>query len=204
MTESTDRWQFLFFNAKTKQKKNNSLLLTEKKNNTAALIEINLYSVLFLYLFIQFLEYSFLLNMSIAPENKARFVLFVMCIFILIKIKQWQGFYLRPLWPISSILLLFGYPERICLYKEMILAALLRQNSKTNMTKNRDKIVKYFCHIAHPYCIFSNALLYINEGNDEIISTVINSITGEAEQSVQVIFKAENIPLKYYWSRKNP
>ncbi len=55
-----------------------------KNNNTAALIGINLYSVLFVYLFIQFLECSFLLNMSIAPENKARFVLFVMCIFILI------------------------------------------------------------------------------------------------------------------------
>ncbi len=48
--------EFLFLNAKRKEK-NNSLLLTEK-NNTAALIGINLYSVLFLYLFIQFLECS--------------------------------------------------------------------------------------------------------------------------------------------------
>ncbi len=32
--------------------------------------------------------------------------------------------------------------ERLCLYnREISLAALLRQNSKTNMTKNRDKIV---------------------------------------------------------------
>ncbi len=48
--------ELLFLNAKRKEK-NNSLLLTEK-NNTAALIGINLYSVLFLYLFIQFLECS--------------------------------------------------------------------------------------------------------------------------------------------------
>ncbi len=41
----------------TKEKKNNSLLLTEK-NNTVALIAISLYSVLFLHLFIQFLESS--------------------------------------------------------------------------------------------------------------------------------------------------
>ncbi len=32
--------------------------------------------------------------------------------------------------------------ERLCLYnREISLAALLRQNSKTNMTKNRDKIM---------------------------------------------------------------
>ncbi len=55
------------------------------------------------------------------------------------------------------------YLERPCLYnREIILVALIRQNNKTNMTKNRDKIVKslykkiiivilYFCHIAHPY-----------------------------------------------------
>ncbi len=35
------------------------------------------------------------------------------------------------------------YLEKICLYnKEIILAALLRHNNKTNKTKNRDKIVK--------------------------------------------------------------
>ncbi len=34
--------------------------------------------------------------------------------------------------------------ERLCLYnREIILAALLRKNCKTNMTKNRDKIVKF-------------------------------------------------------------
>ncbi len=48
----------------------------------------------------------------------------------------------------------FLYSERLCLYnREISLAILLRQNSKTNMTKNRDKIMKYwyiFCHIAHP------------------------------------------------------
>ncbi len=35
------------------------------------------------------------------------------------------------------------YLERPCLYnREIILVALIRQNNKTNMTKNRDKIVK--------------------------------------------------------------
>ncbi len=34
------------------------------------------------------------------------------------------------------------YLERPCLYnREIIFAALIRQNSKTNMTKNHDKIV---------------------------------------------------------------
>ncbi len=45
----------------TKREKKNSLRLTKKKNiyiYTAALIGINLYSVLSLYLFIQFLECS--------------------------------------------------------------------------------------------------------------------------------------------------
>ncbi len=46
---------FFIFNAKT----NNSLLLTEKNNNTAALIGINLYSVLILYLFTQFLLFVY-------------------------------------------------------------------------------------------------------------------------------------------------
>ncbi len=41
---------------KQQREKNNSLLLTEK--NIVTLIGINLYSVLFLYLFIQFLECS--------------------------------------------------------------------------------------------------------------------------------------------------
>ncbi len=49
--------------------------------------------------------------------------------------------------------------KRICLYnREIILAALLRQNSKINMTKNREIVIflkkivmRYFCHIAQPY-----------------------------------------------------
>ncbi len=46
--------ELLFFNVKTtKRKKNNLALLTEK-----TLIGINLYRVLFLYLFIQFIECS--------------------------------------------------------------------------------------------------------------------------------------------------
>ncbi len=42
----------------------------------------------------------------------------------------------------STILFyIFCYLERLCLYnREIILAVLLRQNSKTNMTNNRDKI----------------------------------------------------------------
>ncbi len=45
--------------------------------------------------------------------------------------------------------------ERLCLYnREIILSALLRKKCKTNMTMNRDKIMKswynIFCHIATP------------------------------------------------------
>ncbi len=61
------------------KRKNDSILLTEN-NNTAALIGINLYSVLFLYLFIQFLECS---AKYAIPENKALFVLFVYCVFVM-------------------------------------------------------------------------------------------------------------------------
>ncbi len=52
--------EFLFLmlkQQKTKREKN-SIFLTEKNNKTVALIGINLYSVLFVYLFIQFLEHS--------------------------------------------------------------------------------------------------------------------------------------------------
>ncbi len=45
------------------------------ENKYSALIGINLYSVLFVYLFIQFL--NALLNITIVPENKALYVLFV-------------------------------------------------------------------------------------------------------------------------------
>ncbi len=51
--------EFLFFNAKTKKRKEKKITCYSwQKNiyNTAALIGINLYSVLFLYLFIQFFE----------------------------------------------------------------------------------------------------------------------------------------------------
>ncbi len=50
-----------------------------EKNNTAALIGINLYIVLFLYLFIQFLECS---AKYAIPENKALFVLFVYYVYL--------------------------------------------------------------------------------------------------------------------------
>ncbi len=45
---------------------------------------------------------------------------------------------------INHSFLICFYLERICLYnREIILAALLRQNSKTNMTKNCNKIVLF-------------------------------------------------------------
>ncbi len=109
------------------KRKNNSLLLTEK-NNTAALIGINLYSILFVYLFIQFLECS--APKYAIPENKALFVLFVMCIFVLIFNNK------------DTIMTKIFNLERICLYnREIILAALLRHNSKINMTKNREIVI---------------------------------------------------------------
>ncbi len=61
------------------KRKNNSLLLTEK-NNTAALIGINLYSVLFYICSFNFL--NALLNMPVVPENKALFVLFVYYVYL--------------------------------------------------------------------------------------------------------------------------
>ncbi len=74
MTESTE---LLLFNAKTtkhkKKKKKNSTF--DRRNNTAALIGINLYSVLFdIY---SFNLLNALLNMPIVPENKALFDLFL-------------------------------------------------------------------------------------------------------------------------------
>ncbi len=80
-----------------------------------------------------------LLNMPIVPENKA---LFVLLYFI------FAHFGLYP-----PFIFIFCNLEKLCLYnREIILAVLLRHNSKTNMTKNGDKLVKswYFCHIAHP------------------------------------------------------
>ncbi len=67
MTES------LLFNAKTTKKKKNSTF--DRRNNTAALIGINLYSVLF-YIY-SFNLLNALLNMPIVPENKALFDLFL-------------------------------------------------------------------------------------------------------------------------------
>ncbi len=79
---------------------------------------------------------------------------------------------LRTLWPkYPPFFFTFCYLKRLCLYNwEISLALMLRQlaNSKTNMTKNRDKITKnlviskkliviYFCHIAQPYVKVSNS-----------------------------------------------
>ncbi len=70
-----------------------------------------------------------------------------MCIFVLIfnnkdKIMT-QIFYLPPLWSkYPPYLFIFCNLERICLCnREIILAALLRQNSKINMTKNREIVI---------------------------------------------------------------
>ncbi len=73
MTESTE---LLLFNAKTtkhKEKKKNSTF--DRRNNTAALIGINLNSVLF-YMY-SFNLLNALLNMPIVPENKALFDFFL-------------------------------------------------------------------------------------------------------------------------------
>ncbi len=61
-----------------------------------------------------------------------------MCIFVLIfnnKDKRTKMFYIRPLWPKYSAYF-------VTLKGFVFITALLRQNSETNMTKNRDKIVK--------------------------------------------------------------
>ncbi len=69
-----------------------------------------------------------------------------MCIFVLIfnnKDEIMTDFYLPPLWSkYPPYLFIFCNLERICLcYSEIILAALLRQNSKINMTKNREIVI---------------------------------------------------------------
>ncbi len=64
-----------------------------------------------------------------------------MCIFVLIFNNK--DFYLPPLWSkYPPYLYIFFNLERICLYNRgIILAALLRHNSKTNMTKNREIVI---------------------------------------------------------------
>ncbi len=61
------------------KRKNYSILLTEK-NNTAALIGINLYSVLFYICSFNFS--NALLNTTIVPENKALFDLSVYYVYL--------------------------------------------------------------------------------------------------------------------------
>ncbi len=79
-----------------------------------------------------------------------------MCIFVLLfnnKDKIMTDFYLPPLWSkYTPYFFIFCNLESICLCnREIILAALLRQNSKINMTNNREiviflKLILYFCH----------------------------------------------------------
>ncbi len=71
---------------------------------------------------------------------------FVMCIFVLIfnnKDKIMTDFYLPPLWSkYPPYFFIFCNLERIGLCnREIILAALLRQNSKINLTKNREIVI---------------------------------------------------------------
>ncbi len=90
--------------------------------------------------------------MSIVPENKAvSFIcilcVFVMCIFVLIFNKKGTIMTQIFIFPhfglnIHHTFFLFCNLERICLYnREMILPALLRNDSKINMTKNREIMI---------------------------------------------------------------
>ncbi len=59
-----------------------------------------------------------------------------------------KDFYLRPLWPKYPPFFFILLPWKDLFYnREIILSAMLRQNSKTNMTKNSDTIVKIICDI---------------------------------------------------------
>ncbi len=91
-----------------------------------------------------------LLNMPIVPENKASFICFIciLCVSLFLFFNN-----KHKIMKTIFIFAHFGlnihhsfyicYLERPCLYnREIILAALIRQNSKTNMTKNRDKFIK--------------------------------------------------------------
>ncbi len=84
--------------------------------------------------------------MPIVPENKAGFIC-ILCVSLFL-------FFNNKHKIIKNIFIFahFGlnihhsfyicYLERPCLYnREIILVALIRQNSKTNMTKNHDEIV---------------------------------------------------------------
>ncbi len=79
--------------------------------------------------------------MPLVPENKAVcficiLYVFVMCIFVLIFNNKDKIMSKYPPY------FIFCNLERICLCNgEIILAALLRQNSKINMTKNREIVI---------------------------------------------------------------
>ncbi len=73
--------RIIILNVKTtKHKERKKWLPTLDKTITVALIEINLYSVLSLYLFIQFLECS--AKYAYCTWNKALFVLFVYYVYL--------------------------------------------------------------------------------------------------------------------------
>ncbi len=98
------------------------------------------------------ISWMLLLNMPVVPENKTLFIyLYIMCIcnvylcsyFLIIMTKIFIFTHFGPKYP--PFFFIFCDLERLCLYnREISLAILLRQNSKTNMTKNRDKIMKYW------------------------------------------------------------
>ncbi len=132
--------RIIILNVKTtkhKERKKHSLHLTEKK---VSLIGINLYSQ-----FIHFL--LFLLNMPVVPENKTHFIC-ILCVFLFLffynKYKIMTTIFIFAQFGLNIHHIFYiCYLERLCLYNRNIsLPALLRQNSQTNMTMNRDKIVK--------------------------------------------------------------
>ncbi len=78
--------------------------------------------------------------MPIVPENKAGFICVSLFLFFNNKHKIMKNIFIFGLNIHHSFYTC--YLERPCLYnREIILAALIRQNSKTNMTKNHDKIM---------------------------------------------------------------
>ncbi len=57
-------------------------MIRESRFNTVSLIGINLYSVLFLVLFVHAVSWMLLLNTPIVPETKTRFILFVYYVYL--------------------------------------------------------------------------------------------------------------------------
>ncbi len=166
MTESTDRWHDLYY-LMLKQQKNKTkkeLSSLDRKNYAAALIGINLHSIFLIS--VHSIYWMLLLNTPIAYTVCFICILCVVVMWICVLIFNKKYKIMTEIFlfthfglNIHHSFVISCYLERICLYnRENSLAALLRQNGKTNMTKNRDEIVIlkkkiviwYFCRIAHP------------------------------------------------------